>query len=147
MKKNILGFFRRGLIACGIGPLVLVIYYLILQHQCDMQTLTVKEVSLGIISLSALAFIAGGMNILYQIERLPLMLAILIHGGVLYFSYLATYLINGWLELGVIPLLVFSGIFIFGYLMIWIIIYTIIKKKTAKLNEMLKKKQQIAEDE
>lgn len=147
MKKHILGFFRRGLIACGFGPLVLVVFYLIMQHQFDVQMLTVHEVSLGIVSLSALAFIAGGMNILYQIERLPLMLAIFIHGGVLYLSYLVTYLINGWLELGIIPVLVFSGIFILGYLTIWIIIYAIIKKKTEKLNEMLKKKQQIAEDE
>lgn len=142
MKKNILEFFRRGFVACGFGPIVLAILYLILQHKADIETLTVNQVCLGIFSLSALAFIAGGMNVIYQIERLPLMVAILIHGGVLYISYLATYLLNDWLEWGAIPILVFSGIFIFGYLMIWAIIYCIIRKRTERLNEILKQKQQ-----
>ena len=142
MKKNILEFFRRGLIASGFGPIVLAILYLILQHHADVENLTVNEVCLGIFSLSALAFIAGGMNVIYQIERLPLMVAILIHGGVLYITYLGTYLLNDWLEWGVTPILVFSGIFIVGYLAIWAIIYSIIKKRTEKLNIKLKQKQQ-----
>ena len=142
MKKNILEFFRRGFVACGFGPIVLAILYLILQRQAEIETLTVNQVCLGIFSLSALAFVAGGMNVIYQIERLPLMVAILIHGGVLYISYLATYLLNDWLEWGAIPILVFSGIFIFGYLMIWAIIYCIIRKRTERLNEILKQKQQ-----
>ena len=142
MKKNILEFFRRGFVACGFGPIVLAILYLILRHEAEIETLTVNQVCLGIFSLSALAFIAGGMNVIYQIERLPLMVAILIHGGVLYISYLVTYLLNNWLEWGTIPILVFSGIFIFGYLMIWAIIYCIIRKRTERLNEILKQKQQ-----
>ena len=146
MKRIVSEFFRRGLIACGLGPIVLAILYLILQHQANLETLTVNQVCLGIFSLSALAFIAGGMNVIYQIERLPLMVAILIHGGVLYISYLVTYLINDWLEWGVTPILVFSGIFVFGYLVIWAIIYSIVKRNTEKLNIILKQKQQSAED-
>ena len=145
MKKYVLEFFRRGLIACGLGPIVLAILYLILQHQANLENLTVNQVCIGIFSLSALAFIAGGMNVIYPIERLPLMVAILIHGGVLYVSYLATYLINDWLEWGVTPILVFTGIFVFGYLVIWAIIYSIIKRNTEKLNMMLKQKQQNVE--
>lgn len=147
MKKNVLEFFRRGLIACGFGPIVLAIFYLILQHQDAIQNLTVNQVCLGIFSLSALAFIAGGMNVIYQIERLPLMVAILIHGSVLYISYLSTYLLNGWLEWGKTPILVFSGIFVLGYLAVWAIIYFITKKRTEQLNEILKKKQQNKVDE
>ena len=146
MKKNVFEFFRRGLIACGFGPIVLAICYLILQHQGALETLTVNQVCVGIFSLSALAFIAGGMNMIYQIERLPLMLAILIHGSVLYVSYLATYLLNDWLEWGVTPILVFSGIFVLGYLVIWMIIYSIIKRRTGKINEILREKQKKAED-
>ena len=145
MKKIVLEFFHRGLVACGLGPMVLAILYLILQQQAGIVTLTVNQVCIGIFSLSALAFIAGGMNVIYQIERLPLMLAILIHGGILYISYLATYLINDWLEWGVTPILVFSGIFAFGYLVIWAIIYSIIKRNTEKLNIMLRQKQQNVE--
>ena len=142
MKQNILEFFRRGFVACGFGPLVLAVFYLILQHNGAIETLTVHQVCLGIFSLSALAFIAGGMNVLYQIERLPLMVAILIHGGVLYISYLATYLLNGWLARGAAPILVFTGIFLLGYVVIWLVIYSITRRNTARVNEILKKKQQ-----
>ena len=141
MKRYIFEFFRRGFIACGFGPIVLAILYLILQQQSVIKTLTVNQVCLGIFSLSALAFIAGGMNVIYQIEQLPLMVAILIHGSVLYVSYLATYLLNDWLEWGMTPILVFSGIFIIGYLAIWAIIYSITKKHTEKLNQILKEQQ------
>ena len=69
------------------------------------------------------------------------MTAILIHGGVLYVGYFATYLLNDWLDLGIIPIIVFTAIFVVGYIVIWAVIYSIIRKNTAKLNEMLKKKQ------
>jgi len=142
MKKFVLEFVRRGFIATGIGPIVLAIVYLILQHSADINTLTVHEVCSGIFSLTTLAFIAGGMNAIYQVERMPLMTAILIHGGVLYIGYLGTYLLNDWLDFGVIPIIVFTAVFVVGYIVIWAIIYSIIRRNTAKLNEMLKKKQQ-----
>ena len=139
MKQTILDFLRRGIAACGLGPLVLAALYLILHQQGELDTLTVEQVCLGIFSLSALAFLAGGLNVLYQLERLPLMAAVSIHGGVLYLGYLATYLLNGWLHGGIQPILVFSGIFVVGYLVIWAVIYAVIRKKTAALNEMLEK--------
>lgn len=142
MKKLILDFLRRGLVACGLGPIVLAVLYLILQQSAAVETLTVNQVCIGIFSLTALAFIAAGMNVIYQIEQLPLMVAILIHGGVLYISYLGTYLLNDWLDWGATPILVFTGIFVLGYLIIWVIIYSIIKRRTARINDMLKIKQQ-----
>ena len=140
MKKIILEFVRRGMTACGIGPIVLAILYLILQYQGRIQTLTVNQVCLGIFSISILAFVAGGMNVVYQIVKLPLMIAFFIHGFVLYISYLITYIVNKWLEWGSTPILAFTCIFIFGYLMIWAIIYFITKRNTDKLNEILKNK-------
>ena len=145
MKKFVLDFIRRGLIGCGFGPLVLAILYKILESQGILETLTVHQVCMGIFSISALAFIAGGSNAIYQLERLPLMVAILIHGTLLYGSYLATYLLNDWLEWGPVPVLVFTGIFVVGYLAIWIAIYSVIKRNTDKINEALKKKQAKAE--
>ena len=141
MKGYLAEFLRRGLVACGLGPLVLAILYLILHRTAGLETLTVQQVCLGIFSLSALAFLAGGMNILYQIERLPLMVAISIHGVVLYASYLITYLLNDWLERGFTPLLVFTGIFLFGYLAIWAVIYTVTKRNIEKLNRKLRQQQ------
>ena len=141
MKTYILGFLRRGAASCGLGPLVLAALYLILQRQGLLQSLNVDQVCCGIFSLTALAFIAGGLNFLYQMEKMPLAVAILIHGSVLYGSYLATYLLNDWLEWGPLPVTVFTGIFVVGYLAIWAVIYSVTKRKTDRLNEMLKKQQ------
>ena len=142
MKKFILEFLRRGFVAAGIGPIVLAIVYLILQQTAAVETLSANQVCIGIFSITALTFIAGGMNAIYQIERLPLMVAILIHGGILFISYLVTYLLNDWLDFGVMPIVLFTAIFVVGYIVIWAIIYSIIKRNTEKLNESLKKRQQ-----
>lgn len=142
MKKFVLEFIRRGFIACGFGPAVLAILYLILQQTADIHTLTVNQVCIGIFSITALAFIVGGMNVIYQIERLPLMAAIFIHGSVLYISYLVTYLLNSWLERGITPVFVFTVIFIIGYLIIWIFIYSATKRNTEKINILLEQKQE-----
>jgi len=136
-----LEFVRRGCIACGFGPLVLAVMYLVLQKQGVVELLTVREVCVGIFSISALAFVAGGMNVVYQIERLPLMAAILIHGGILFFSYLATYRVNGWLEGDPGPIFIFTWIFVIGYLLIWAFIYLVTRMRTAKLNATLRNKQ------
>ncbi len=146
MKKFILDFLRRGVVACGFGPIVLAFLYLVLQQSAGVVTLTVNEVCVGIFSLTILAFIAGGMNAVYQIERLPLMVAMSIHGIVLYIGYLFTYLLNNWLERGMAPIWVFTGIFVFGYLIIWAVIFSVIKKRTAKLNDILKRNRERAEN-
>ena len=138
MKKVISDFFHRGLIAGSFGPIVLAFVYIILKQNALIEYLTVDQVCIGIFSLTGLAFVSGGMNAIYQIERLPLMVAILIHGVVLYVGYLCTYLLNDWIDFGVIPIVVFSVIFVVGYMVIWAIIYGIIKWNTRKLNAALK---------
>ena len=143
MRKTALEFVRRGLVAGGFGPVILAVLYIIIERSGEIVSLTASQACTGIFSLYALAFIAGGMNVVYQIERLPLMAAISIHGGVLYIGYLITYLVNGWLELGKTPIMVFTAIFIAGYLAIWAVIYHITRRNTRRLNEMLKQKQRM----
>ena len=142
MKYILKEFCRRGIAACGLGPIALAVIYLVLQYNGVVEVLTVHGVCVGIFSLSALAFVAGGMNVVYQIERLPLMAAISIHGAVLYVSYLLTYLVNDWLDRGTAPILVFTGIFAVGYLLIWAVIYYVIKKNTDRINEAMRKSRQ-----
>ena len=137
MKRFFSEFFRRGFVSAGIGPIVLAVVYLILKQSGAISDLTVYQACVGIFSLYLLAFIAGGMNAIYQIERLPLMIAVLIHGVVLYVGYLLTYLINDWLDFGIIPIIVFTAIFAVGYIVIWAVIYSIIKRSTEKLNATL----------
>ena len=145
MKKLASEFFLRGLIAGGFGPIVLAVVYLILNRAVGVETLSVGQLFVGILSLYALAFIVGGLNVLYRIERLPLTFAILIHGGVLYVCYLITYLLNGWIENGVMPIIVFSLIFIIGFVSIWAVIFLVTKVNTKKVTEALKQKRQRGE--
>lgn len=143
MKKYVLDFLRRGLMSSGLGPVVLAVLYLVMHEYADLRFLTVPQVCVGIFSLAALSFLAGGMNFIYQVERIPLMAAILIHGIVLYISYLITYIVNGWLDGSPFPIVVFSIIFILGYGIIWAVIYSIAKIRTARLNRILGNKQKI----
>lgn len=146
MKHCIKEYLHRGLIAAGFGPIVLAVVYLVLHREGAVAALSVPQVCTGIFSLEALAFIAGGMNVLYQIERLPLMWAILIHGGALYISYLITYLINGWLTMGAAPVLIFSAAFVIGYLIIWAVIYSVTRRSTSQVNSALKRQHRSAEE-
>ena len=146
MKRFLSDFMRRGMMAWGFGPLVLAVLYWILHTQGVVDTLTVEQVCTGILSITGLAFLAGGLNAVYQIEKLPLMVAMLIHGGVLYAAYLVTYLVNSWLEGGIIPIFVFTCIFVAGYFLIWAVIHALVKRNTARVNAVLKEKQQKTEN-
>ena len=145
MRKIMLTFLKRGMIACGIGPVILAIVYIILEQTGEIDVLTIKQVCIGIFSLSILAFVAGGLNAIYQIEKIPFMLAVLIHGIVLYIFYLATYLLNDWIKFGALPIMIFTVAFAVGYLAIWAVIYLVSRRNTERVNELLRKKRQSGE--
>ena len=139
MKKFFSDFFLRSLVAAAFGPPVLAIIYWILGFTGVAESLSPNEVALGILTIELLALVVGGMSSIYQQEQLPLATAILIHGGVLYATYIVIYLINGWLQRQLQPILVFSAIFIAGYALIWAFIYLFNKRKTQKINNNLHK--------
>ena len=138
MKKFLKEFLLRGLICTAGGPLVLAVVYGILGATDAAETIQLSEVCLGIITITLLAFIAAGMTAIYQMEQLPLPIMILLHGGGLYIAYILTYLINGWLQNSLTPILIFTGIFVAGYALIWLIIYFVERAKADKLNKLLK---------
>ena len=137
MKKFLFNFFLRGLIAAAFGPPVLAIIYWILGITGAVESFSPNKVALGILTIELLALVVGGMTTIYQQEQLPLATAILIHGGVLYITYIVIYLINGWLQRQLMPILVFSVIFVTGYALIWLFIYLFNKHKTKKINQSL----------
>lgn len=137
MKKFGKEFLLRGLLACGGGPVVLAIVYGILGTTGTVAHFSPNEVCMGILTVTLLAFIVAGMTAIYQLEQLPLISAILIHGAGLYIAYILIYLLNGWLKQQLIPILVFSAVFVAGYAVIWLIIYCFIKTKTQQLNKKL----------
>ena len=138
MKQFWREFLFRGLICAAGGPVVLAFIYGILGANGVVEAFSPGEVCMGILSITVLAFLVAGLSAIYQLEQLPLPIAILIHGAGLYAAYILTYLLNGWLQGQLVPVLVFTGIFAAGYGIIWLIIYCTIKSKTEKLNKMLK---------
>ena len=138
MKKFLKEFLLRGLICASGGPIVLAIIYGILGATGTAEAIPATQVCMGIVTITLLAFIAAGMTAIYQMEQLPLPIMILLHGGALYVAYILTYLINGWLQNSLIPILVFTGIFVAGYSLVWLIIYLIERAKADKLNKLLK---------
>jgi hypothetical protein len=137
MKKFWKEFLLRGLCCAAGGPLVLAIIYGILGATGTADSIPATEVCMGIVTITLLAFIAAGMTAIYQMEYLPLPMQILLHGGALYIAYILTYLLNGWLQNSLVPILVFSGIFVTGYALVWLAIYLVEKSKADKLNKLL----------
>lgn len=137
MKQFWKDFLLRGLMCASGGPMVLAILYGILGATGAVDAFSPREVCLGIVTITLLAFIAAGMTAIYQMEQLPLPIMILLHGGALYIAYILTYLVNGWLQNSLVPIFVFSGIFVVGYALVWLIIYLVEKAKADKLNKLL----------
>ena len=150
MKKIILGFIHNGLMACGFGPIIWAIVYFFLEKNGVVEVLEARKVVFEIATVTLLAFIAGGINIVYHIEQLPLMAAISAHGIVLYLDYMFIYLVNGWLGFGVKPFLVFTVCFFVGYALVWAIIYLVMTRNANRLNQklaQLQKKEDIFQNE
>ena len=138
MKKYVLDFVQRGLMVAAGGPVVLAVIYGILGAVGVINALTPWEVCKGILSITLMAFIAAGITMIYTVECLPLISAILIHAGVLYLDYLMIYLVNDWLARDLTAFGIFTGVFVVGYAVIWICIYFITKAKTDQLNRKLR---------
>ena len=138
MKAFFKEFFKRGFISAWGGPFVLAIIYFIVGKLENVQSIPIDEVSLGILSITFMAFTAGGITAIYQNDFLPIASSILIHAAVLYFDYLIMYLLNDWLprsEIGI-----FTAIFVAGFAIIWVIIYFCSKRKIDSLNKLCKEK-------
>ena len=127
-------FCKRGLMACAGGPVILAIIYGLSDGALDLQA---SKVCIEILTITLMAFIAAGITTVYQVEQLPLLWAILLHGGILYVDYLGIYLLNGWLKASTIA--IFSAIFVAGYTLIWLIIYFATSRNTKQINQKIGK--------
>lgn len=140
MKEFVKNFCKRGLVAFGFGPVIMAIVYIFLEIAGVGGALGFIELSKQILIVSAMAFVAAGISAIYNVERLALPLAIFIHAAVLYTDYILVYLINGWIKNSLMPLIIFTVIFIVGFALVWIIIYAVDKNAARKLNERLNKR-------
>ena len=135
MKKCVLEFVKRGLMAAAGGPVLLAIIYGVLGATDTVAALSPSEVCAGILSITVMAFVAAGITMIYTVESLPLPTAILSHAGVLYLDYLMVYLLNSWLPRSAIG--VFTAVFFVGFALVWLVIYLCIREKTRALNEKM----------
>lgn len=112
--------------------------WLCLGRSSVVAALPVEEAVVGVYSSILLAFVAAGVTVVYQMERLPKPMAGLIHLGVLYVDYLVVYLLNGWIE----PQLVaaFTGIFVAGFALIWCTVYLTVRWNVKKMNRLVSEK-------
>ena len=138
MKCFIKEFCKRGLVAFGFGPVAMAIVYLCLTFFGIVDSLSLAEVGKQTLLVSLMAFLAGGITAIYQVERLPLPSAILIQATVLYIDYIAVYLVNGWLKKALLPIVIFTAIFVVSYAIVWIFVYAFSKRSARRLNEKLK---------
>lgn len=140
MKKRGLEFVQRGLIVAAFGPVVLAVIYGIMGASGAVESLSAAEVCKGILTVTLLSFIAGGITVIYKIERLPLLSGILIHAGVLYLDYLLIYLANDWIRRSLTAIGTFTACFAAGYALIWLCIYFGTRAKTDQINRKLQKR-------
>lgn len=138
MKKFFSQFFLRGFLSAAGGPVVLAIIYGVLGATGTVQSLSPDEVCKGILSITLVALLAGGMTAIYQLDKYPIVSKILIHGAGLYIAYILVYLINGWLQQQLVPIMVFTAVFVSGYAVIWLFIYLFTKCTTEKINKNFK---------
>lgn len=137
MNKYLKNFLLRGLIFGGFGPIILGIIYAIISVSVNNFSLTAVEVLVGIISVYLLAFVQAGCSVFNQIEEWPLTKSLFCHFSCLYLAYVLCYLINTWIPFEPIVLLVFTGIFVVLYFVIWVTVYLIIKLTSKKMNSKL----------
>ena len=138
LKKYLKDFLLRGLVSMGFGPIVLSVVYGILALCGVVDKLAVNEVVSGFLSITALAFLCGGMTVVYKIEEIGISKAITLHGIALYIAYAVVYISNNWLKDGFVSFLIFTAIFVVGYALVWLLIYLITKRGTDSLNKKIK---------
>lgn len=139
MKEITKEFLKRGMLFAWGGPAVVAFVWLCLNRSGELTALSVGEAVLGVYSSTVLAFVAAGITVVYQVERLPRPIAGLIHMGVLYADYLAVYLLNGWIKPQVIA--VFSLIFVLVFGTIWGAVYLTARRNVSRMNQHVQRTQ------
>lgn len=139
MKGFVKEFLKRGMLFAWGGPAVVAIVWLILGKTGQLEALRTGEAVLGVLSSTVLAFVAAGITVIYQVERLPKPMAGMIHLAVLYADYLTVYLLNGWIAPRVI--VAFTLAFAAGFLLIWAAVYLTVSHSVKKMNRMMERKE------
>lgn len=121
----------------GFGPIIMAIIYLIISLTNDGLALNGTEVFTAVLSTYVLAFIHAGASVFNQIEQWPIAKSLLFHFGSLYLAYTGCYLLNSWIEFNLVAWLIFTGIFVVIYFVVWTIVVIAVKSTSKKINARL----------
>ena len=121
----------------GFGPIVLAIIYLIVSHTVSGFSLGGAEVCLGIVSTYLLAFLHAGASVFNQIEHWPIAKSLFFHFLSLYVAYSSCYLLNSWIPFDLVTFLIFTGIFVAVYAVVWLTVYLVVRHTGKGLNRQL----------
>lgn len=92
------------------------------------------QVLLAVVSTYLLAFVHAGASVFNQIEHWPLAKTLLCHFGSLYLAYSLCYLVNSWIAFEPMVLVIFTALFVGGYMVVWGIVYACLRATGKKMN-------------
>lgn len=137
MNKYVKEFLHRGLVFGGFGPIVVSIILLIINAAGEAVTLTAKDYFTSTVSIYLLAFVHAGASVFNQIEHWSLPKSVFFHFSSLYIVYSLCYIINSWIPFEPKVLLIFTAVFVAGYIAVWLTVMVILKITTKKMNRRL----------
>lgn len=137
MNKYVKEFLHRGLVFGGFGPIVVSIILLIINAAGEAVTLTAKDYFTSTVSIYLLAFVHAGASVFNQIEHWSLPKSVFFHFSSLYIVYSLCYIINSWIPFEPKVLLIFTAVFVAGYIAVWLTVMVILKITTKEMNSRL----------
>lgn len=138
MNKYVKAFFHRGLIFGGFGPIIVGIVFAILGATLEDFHIDGWQILLAIASTYLLAFLQAGASVFNRIESWPIPKSLACHFLTVYLAYVVTYTVNTWIPFEPIAILVFTGVFVAIYAVVWLIVVISMKTTEKILNKKLK---------
>lgn len=138
MNKYVKEFLHIGLIFGGFGPVVVGIVYAILWATLPDITITGAQMCVAIISSYLLAFVHAGASVFNRIESWSVPKSLFWHLLTLYVAYVTCYLVNTWIPFNALVILIFTGIFVVTYFVVWLTVFLCVKSAQKKMNARLK---------
>ena len=115
------------------GELVLTTNTLIDRMGSFGAAFVIQSVLLGIYGM----LVWGGI-VLYEVDRIPLMVATALHAALVIIPFIPLALFCGWTG-NIVSVLIMAGCQLVGFFIIWLIMNAIYKKQVKELNELQEK--------
>ena len=140
MKKYVKMFLLRGATGIGIGNIIAMLISVVIAVTSENSTISVYDYAVWTAASSVIGFVFGGLNVVFEIERLSLLKATLIHYFVMLLTFYACAIPAGWYPFSFVPILISVCIFTGSYVVIWIITYLIIRHNAKRMTDALNRK-------